>query len=153
MTALRSVAMRYSEEAALLTITEQLMSVERCCDELVKAARPPADMDVVGQLRMKLAGLLHANLASEEVQINGPFRRMPVSQRPANFAALAMEAADLRLAYSQHVGRWSLAALTADPAGYALGSRNLITAVKSHIVKKRRALPDWIKALAQRQAA
>ena len=71
--------MRYSDEAAFLMITEQLMSVESCCNELVKAARPPANMDVVGQLRMKLAGLLHANLASEETQFNGPFRRLPVN--------------------------------------------------------------------------
>lgn len=145
--------MRYSDEAALLSITEQLMAVERCCDELVRAARPPADVDVVGQLRMKLAGLLHANLASEEVQINGPFRRLDVSERPVNFAELSGEAAELRLVYSRHVGRWSLSALKADPLGYAIDAENLITAVKTHIIKKRRALPSWMDVLARRQAA
>ena len=152
-TALYCDTMRYSDEAALLSITEQLMAVEHCCDELVRTARPPADVDVVGQLRMKLAGLLRANLASEEAQINGPFRRLSVSERPANFAELSVEAADLRLVYSQHIGRWSLAAVKADPQGYAIDAGKFITAVKTHIIKKRRALPSWMDVLARRHAA
>lgn len=143
--------MPHSEQAALLTIDQQYVAIEACCDELIIASGAPADIPALGQLRMRLAGLLQANLAAEESQVNAPCRRLPVDKRPPQFTDLANEAAQLRARYSEHVRRWSLGTIAADSIGYASDARNLVQGMRYHLIKKRRLLPDWRNALAAHQ--
>ena len=95
---------------------------------------------------MQLASLLRDNLITEEAQLMAPLRKLPVAQRPALFETLTAEAAQLRAAYSQHIGRWTVVLIAADPQGYAKDAASLIERVTLHVVQKRTVLPDWKSA-------
>ncbi|WP_037523126.1 hypothetical protein, partial [Sphingomonas sp. Mn802worker] len=97
-----------------LTIEQQHDAILRCGNDLLQALASATPINAVGQVRMELARLLHANPASEEIQINAPIRRIPVDERPALFQELSIEAAALRQRYSDHVGRWSLGLINED---------------------------------------
>jgi hypothetical protein len=131
-----------------LTIEQQHVAIIGCCDALLTALRNDSSIAAIGGIRRQLAGLLHANLASEETAFVGPLRRLPVAERPRQFAELSVEAAELRSRYSEHVGHWSLTAIDSDPKGYARAAADLVRQVKTHLQRKRAVLPDWKRALA-----
>lgn len=97
---------------------------------------------------MRLAKLLHDNVIAEEAAINGPIRRLPTAKRPLHFVDLGAEAADLRRRYTEHVGLWSIPAISEDREGYAVSVRALVAAVSGHLSRKRAALPGWWRAIA-----
>lgn len=133
---------------ATMTIEQQHAAVLTCCDELVNAFHLDSPLEAVGQLRLRLAVLLSANLATEEQQLNAPLRRLAPSLRPRLFNELCDEAAGLRSRYSEHVGRWSPGAIDGDRAVYARASVDLVLQVKAHLARKRAVLADWRRALA-----
>lgn len=135
-----------SNDAAAMTIEQQHDAIMQCCGSLLAAlAAGPGDI-AVAQVRLRLAGLLQANLASEERELNAPIRRLPTAERPRDFVRLGVEAADLRARYSEHVGRWRPAAIDADWNGYVRAATTLIQQVRDHLAAKQRVLPEWKRA-------
>jgi len=133
---------------AAATIDQQHVEVVACCDELLDVIARESPVAEVARIRLRLAGLLHANLALEESEIMGPLRRLPLDQRPRDFPNVVDEAASLRARYSEHVGAWNLTTIAEDPKGYGRDASSLIRQMKSHLRRKQLAFPDWKKALA-----
>lgn len=134
--------MHLNQQFASLSIEQQHSAVLSCCERLVAALRA-GSVSNLGSLRMELSGLLHANLAREEAEINVPIRRFPAAERPRLFNQLAEEAAELRDAYSAHVGRWTLASLQRDRPRYSADVHSLIEKVTAHLTKKGEMLGEW----------
>ena len=126
-----------------LTVEQQHVAIIGCCDDLLTAVADPLSHQEIGQLRAKLAALLHANLASEEAQLIGPIRRLAANARPPRFLELSAEAADLRSRYSEHVGQWTRQMIESDHETYARAAAELVACVKSHLNRKRAVLADW----------
>jgi len=139
--------MHDSLASATPTIDQQHLDVVACCDALLDVIVRGSPVAEVGRIRLRLAGLLHANLALEESEIMGPLRRLPFDQRPRDFAGVTDEAANLRARYSEHVGAWNLTTIADDPKGYGRDASNLIRQMKSHIRRKQLLFPDWKRAL------
>ena len=145
-----ATATRYIQQmnTSKLVIEQQHADIIDCCAALRMTLGPDAAIDDIGKVRMRLAKLLHENLVSEEAALNGPIRRLPFAKRPSSFGELGIEAADLRRKYTEHVGRWSLAAMSRDRQGYAASAIELIAEVTSHLDRKRSAFPAWWAAIA-----
>lgn len=139
--------MHDSLPSAALTIDEQHREIVACCDELLNVIVLESPVAEVGRIRLRLAGLLHANLALEESEIMGPLRRLPTNQRARDFARVTDEAANLRARYSEHVRAWSLATIADDPRGYGRDASSLIQQMKAHLRRKQLLLPGWKRAL------
>lgn len=129
-------------------IEQQHSAIIDCCAALRTALGPDATIEGIGKVRMRLAKLLHDNLVLEEAALNEPIRRLPIAQRPSSFGELGAEAAALRRKYTEHVGRWSLAAMSRDRQGYAASAIELMAEVTSHLDRKRSAFPAWWAAIA-----
>lgn len=129
-----------------MTLEEQYGAILSCCDQLLAALHAGGSSDQIGRIRMQLAGMLHANLAAEEIELNGPIRRLAPADRPREFAKMAEEAAYLRSLYSEHVGRWTLRSIDIEPASYANAASELVRDVKAHLTRKRALLPEWRQA-------
>ena len=132
---------------ATLTIDQQHQEIVACCDELLDIIALESPAAEVGRIRLRLAGLLHANLTLEESEVMGPLRRLPVDQRPRDFAGVSDEAATLRARYSEHVRAWNLATIADDHRGYGREASGLIRQMKSHLRRKQLLLPEWKRAL------
>ncbi|RYF21001.1 MAG: hypothetical protein EOO77_06880 [Oxalobacteraceae bacterium] len=139
--------MTYFEQASSLSIEQQHQAVLQCCVALLQAIGRE-DRSIIASRRAELAGLLHANLASEEAAINAPIRRMPPASRPEGYGPLSAEAAQLRARYSAHVGQWSIHAIANDAQGYERAVRQLVTDVRAHVEKKQALLPAWRRLIA-----
>lgn len=135
------------EPASTLTIEQQYAAILAYCDDLLLIVRGAAPIGDVGRVRIRLATLLHANLSLEEASLIGPVRRLAVSERPARFSALGIEAAELRCHYSDHVGRWSLSQIADDRVAYTSAVNELVARVKAHVAKKQAVLPAWRQAM------
>ena len=139
--------MSIGQRPDMLTIEEQHAAILSCCDDLLAALRviPTGD---VGQIRMRLAALLHANLVTEEAQIIGPLRRLAIADRPRLFTELSSEAANSRIRYSEHVGHWSPNVIAGNKVAYFQDAAELVVLVKLHLSRKRAVLADWRRMLA-----
>ena len=139
--------MHDSLASATLTIDQQHRAIVACCDELLDVIALESPVAAVGRIRLRLASLLHANLASEERELMEPLRRLPINQRPRDFAGMCDEAANLRARYSEHVRAWNLATIANDHRSYRRDASSLVRQMKSHLRRKQLLLPDWLRAL------
>jgi 3',5'-cyclic AMP phosphodiesterase CpdA len=140
-------AMHDSLAPATPTIDQQHREIVACCDELLDVIARESSVAEVGRIRLRLAGLLQANLALEEAEVMGPIRRLPTGQRPPDFAVLTDDATNLRATYSEHVRMWNLTTIANDPKAYGRDASNLIRQMKSHLRRKQLLFPDWKRAL------
>lgn len=129
-------------------IEQQHSALIDSCTALRAAFGPDGTIEDIGKVRMRLAKLFHDNLVLEEAVLNEPTRRLPITKRPSSFGELQAEVAALRRKYTEHVGRWSLAAMSRDRQGYAASAIELIAEVTSHLDRKRSAFPAWWAAIA-----
>jgi hypothetical protein len=133
--------------SAPLIIDQQYREIVACCDELLNAFALENPVSEVGRIRQRIAKLVQANLALEETEIMGPLRRLPVNQRPRDFADVAEEEAHLRARYSEHVRAWDLVTIAGDLKGYRRDTSGLIRQMKSHLSRKQLLVGVWKRAL------
>ncbi|MBB5984501.1 hemerythrin domain-containing protein [Sphingobium lignivorans] len=111
-------------------------------EDLLATARrtPPARLEEIAQLRVRLAGLAMAHLKAEEETIVRPLMGSGRIDQIPGAAALIAECRAGHGAYSDHVRRWTLPAIDADRAGYAQALSQMLDQLRAMMEREERLL-------------
>jgi hypothetical protein len=141
-----------TKNVAFAEIDRQHREVLAACDHLTSLSRSAENVGEIASLRMRLAGLLQANLTLEEREIFSPLRTRQTADRPRLFEEIEVQAADLRRRYSEHIRLWNAVAIQQAPGAYAAGAAKLIRDVGDHLKLKRSVFPEWMRILTTNKA-
>ena len=112
---------------------------------------PRIQMDELSRMRVKLSSLVRRHRLTEEEFIFGPLTREGGFRKLPHLEPFVQDLMREKARYSEHVRKWTLAAIQADWDGYVLAVEDLLRGLKRVIHTEESSLYQLVLALAASQ--
>ncbi len=124
-------------------------------DELLAAAQrvPPLSADELTPYRSRLGARAAQHLREEDAQIVRPLLGSGRADELPGAQAVIIAIREARARYSNHVGRWTPAAIQANREGYIEAVADLIEELRPRLVQEERDLYTPVLRLLREEAA